>query len=67
MVVFDDTFYVAQVAFSKSTFAFTPDGDEPELRFISAFSYMNVRRLVGYVRFVEKEIVAIHAKDDRHG
>jgi hypothetical protein len=28
---------------------------------------VNVRRFVGYIGFIEKEFVAIHAKDHRHG
>jgi hypothetical protein len=26
-----------------------------------------MRRFVGYIRFIEKGFLAIHAKDDRHG
>ena len=66
-IVLYDTLDVAQVAFSKSAFAFNSDGFEPELRFISILIYMNVRRFFGYVRFIEEEFVAIHAQDDRHG
>jgi hypothetical protein len=40
VVILDDAFDVAQVAFSKSAFAFNPDRVKPELRFISAFVYV---------------------------
>ena len=58
---------ISQIAFPKSTFAFDFDGFEPELRFISAFAYVNVRWFVGYIRFIEKECVTVHAQDNRHG
>jgi len=67
MILFNYTFDVAQVAFTKSAFAFNFDGFEPELRFTSALVDLNVRRFVGYIRLIEKEFVAIHAEDNRHG
>jgi hypothetical protein len=67
MIVFDDVLDVAQVAFSKSAFAFNSDGLEPELRFIPALVDVNVRRFAGYIRFIEIEFITIHAKDNRHG
>ena len=67
MIVLDDAFDVAQVAFSKSAFALNPDRFEPELRLISVFIDVNVGRFIGYIRFIEKEFVTIHAQDDRHG
>jgi len=51
-IVLDDAFDVSQVAFSKSAFAFNSDGFEPELRLVSAFTYVNVRRFAGDVRFI---------------
>jgi hypothetical protein len=49
VIVLNNTFDVTQVAFSKSAFAFYLDWVKPELRFISAFVYVNVRRFIGYL------------------
>jgi len=66
-VILDNTLDVAQIILPEFAFASYFDRVKPEFRLISFFSHMNVRRLICYICFIEKEFVAVHAKNDRHG
>jgi hypothetical protein len=65
-VIFDDTLDITQVTFPESTFSGYPDRLEPKLRLISIFGHVDMGRLMRQICLVEKELVAMDAKDNRH-
>ena len=65
-VFFKDTLNIAQVIFLVAAFAGYPDRVEPEFRLIPIFCDVHMRWFIGQIRFLEKELVTTHAKDNRH-
>jgi hypothetical protein len=65
-VSFNNTLNITQVTFFDATFTGYPDRVEPKFRLIAFFGDMDMRRFMSHICFVEKELLTMDAKDDRH-